>query len=521
MIEFDPVLVHEWLARTARRLPYHTGLVCGDNRLTYAEIDHHANRFASALMDSGIRRGDRVVVHLGKSVETVVAIYGIMKAGGTFVVLDGATVKASKLGYILEDSGAKALVSHVETKETVVDCFKQYPHVGCSVIWVEGEGQRPPETGGWSFGWNELLSLHPRPDISRQPRGIDSDLAAIVYTSGDGGPKGVMETHRNMIAAAKSITQCVGNEENDVVLDTLPLSLDYGMYRVITTVLFGGTMVFGESYEYINRTLDTIETEGVTGLPIVPAVAALLQRKNEFRPRDLKSLRYIVNTGGTLSEGQVGQLRAVFPNADIMTMYGITECSQVSRLAPEEFRAHPTSMGRPIPNCEVSIKRIDGKPLGPNDIGELVVRGANVMQGYWNSAEDSESRFFSGLYPADRRVLTGDHFRMDEDGYLYRVGPKDDTIISAGERISAKEVENVILEMEGIGLVAVIGVRDEILGHALKAFVLPEPGASIKASDVTLFCRKSLEPIMVPKYIELVDELPANPSLAAENEQYA
>ncbi len=509
MIEFDPVLVHEWLTRSAKRRPYHTGLVCGDSRLTYAEIDHLANRFASALLDIGIRRGDRIVVHLDKSTETVVAIYGILKAGGTYVMLDGS-VKADKLGYILEDSGAKAMVSHVETKEVVIDCFKQYPHVGCSVVWIEGEEQHPPDTGGWSYGWNELLSQHPRPDISRQPRGIDADLAAIVYTSAGERPKGVMETHHNMIAAARSMIQQTGNEENDAILDSLPLPLDYGLYRVLTTVMFGGTLVLGEPFKNLNSALDTIEREGVTVFPIVPSIAALLGRLGESRPRDLISLRYIVNTGGHLSESEMGLLRSTFPNADIVTMYGVTECSRVTRLAPEEFRSHPTSVGRPLPNCEVSIRGMDGKAVGPNDIGELVVRGASVTQGYWKSPKDTEARFLSEKYPEDRKVYTRDQFRMDEDGYLYWVGTKDETIICSGVRVSTIEVEETISQIAGVRRSAVIGVRDDILGYALKAFVVPEPGSALKASDVKHFCQKNLESILIPKYIEMVDDLPTN-----------
>jgi acyl-CoA synthetase (AMP-forming)/AMP-acid ligase II len=343
--------------------------------------------------------------------------------------------------------------------------------------------------------------------------GIDVDLATIIYTSGSTGePKGVMSAHCNVVAAARSITQYLQNTPDDIILDTLPLSFDYGLYQVFMAALFGGTVVLEPSFAFPYRVLERLVQEHVTGFPIVPTVAALLLQMQDLSRFDFSSLRYITNTAAALPVAHIRRLLEIFPGKRIYSMYGLTECKRVAYMPPEKLPERPGSVGIAMPNCEVFVVNEEGRELGPNQVGELVVRGANVMQGYWNAPEETAKRFRPGRYPADALLYTGDLFRQDEEGYLYFVGRKDDMIKTKGERVSPKEVENAICEMEGVAEAAVVGVPDDILGQAIKAFVVCSRNPGPTGADVINHCKKHLEPFMVPREVEFRNALPRTAS---------
>jgi long-chain acyl-CoA synthetase len=338
---------------------------------------------------------------------------------------------------------------------------------------------------------------------------IDVDLACLIYTSGSTGePKGVVSTHQNMVSAARSIIQYIGNSEDDIILDVLPLSFDYGLYQVIMAFMFGGTIVLEKSFVYIHRVLERIAEEKVTGFPIVPTIVAMLLKLEKLDKYDLSTLRYMTNTGAALPVEHIRKLRDMFPHVTIISMFGLTECKRVSYLPPEELDKRPSSVGKAMPNCEVSVIDADGNEAQPGEIGELIIRGSNVMQGYWKDPELTAKFYKLGRYPAERILHSGDYFWRDEDGFLYFIGRKDDMIKSKGERISAKEVENTICCMDGVSEVAVIGMPDEILGQAIKAFIVSVPGSDLTEKDVLKYCTENMETYMVPKYIEFVAELP-------------
>jgi len=193
-------------------------------------------------------------------------------------------------------------------------------------------------------------------------------------------------------------------------------------------------------------------------------------------------------------------------------MYGLTECKRVSYLPPEELSRRPESVGIAMPNCEVFVVNEKGEEVGPGEVGELVVRGSNVMQGYWNAPEETARTFRPGRYRGETLLYTGDLFKKDEEGFLYFVARKDDLIKTKGERVSPKEIENAISEIEGVAEVAVIGVPDDVLGQAIKAFVVPRDGIGLDEDRIKRYCTENLEPFMVPKYIEFNKYLPKSPS---------
>jgi len=498
-------------------------LVCGRERWTYKDLDERSDHLACSLLDAGVRRQDRVIVLVDNSAETVISLYGILKAGGVFVILAGS-IKGPKLRYILENSGASVLIAHVSKAKVVDDALRDRSE-GCKVIWVGPSVRIPQRFCESGLVWDEIFSDFEDGEADGKrnaslPRCVDVDLATLIYTSGSTGePKGVMSTHHNMISAARSIIQYIGNVEDDVILDVLPLSFDYGLYQVIMAFMFGGTVVLEKSFLYLHNILERIAQEKVTGFPIVPTIVAMLLKLQDLTKYDLATLRYMTNTGAALPVEHIRRLRSMLPQVTMISMFGLTECKRVCYLPPEELDRRPSSVGKAMPNCEVFVVDEDGKEVVPGKTGELIIRGSNVMQGYWADPKLTARTYRDGQYPSGRILYSGDYFQMDEDGFLYFLGRKDDMIKSKGERISAKEVENNICGMEGVAEVAVIGLPDEIFGQVIKAYIVQAPGAELSDRQILKYCSENMETFMVPKYVEFMDSLPKTPNGKIDKKQ--
>ncbi|MHC4074158.1 MAG: class I adenylate-forming enzyme family protein [Planctomycetota bacterium] len=227
----------------------------------------------------------------------------------------------------------------------------------------------------------------------------------------------------------------------------------------------------------------------------------------------------MTNTGAALPVEHIRRLRSMFPQVTMISMFGLTECKRVSYLPPEELDRIPSSVGKAMPNCEVFVVDEDGSEVAPGETGELIIRGSNVMQGYWRDPKLTARTYRDGQYPSGRILYSGDYFRKDEQGYLYFLGRKDDMIKSKGERISAKEVENNICGMEGVTEAAVIGVPDEIFGQAVKAYIVPAPSVELGEKQVLKYCAANMETFMVPKYIEFMENLPKTPNGKIDKKQ--
>lgn len=513
-----PFLMHDFLTATAARFPDKEALICGSGRWTYREIDEASTRLAESLVTLGVRRGDRVVLFLDNSAEAVIGLYGVLKAGATFVLVHFA-LKAKKLAHIIVDAGAKILITHVNKKGIWEEAAGSLPS-GFKVVWV-GDGPSPAANNSWlSYAWDDLVadgaeSVHPKTGISKGSGNgcIDLDLAALIYTSGSTGePKGVMCPHGSMVSVTRSIIQYLENTSDDIILNILPLSFGYGLYQVLAAFMIGSTVVLEKSFAFPVKVIERIPSERVTGFALVPTVAAVLLNMPTIAKTDFSSLRYITNAAAALPVPHIAQLRKLLPHVHIFSMYGQTECVRVCYLDPAEIDKRPASVGHAIPNCEVFVVDEQGERVGFGQPGELVVRGANVMRGYWNDPEMTAAAFRQGPYPGEILLHTGDLFRQDEEGYLYFVSRKDDLIKTRGERVSPKEVENALCAMEGVREAAVVGVPDEILGQAVKAFVARNQEAAVTEKEVLKYCASRLENFMMPKYIEFVSELPRTPN---------
>jgi long-chain acyl-CoA synthetase len=337
---------------------------------------------------------------------------------------------------------------------------------------------------------------------------VEQDLAALIYTSGStGSPKGVMMSHLNIISAATSITTYLENRPDDIILNVLPLSFDYGLYQILMGFKVGSTVVLERSFTYPMAVINRILQEKVTGFPIVPTISAILLQMN-LAGYDFSSLRYITNTAAALPTQHIIGLQKLFPKAKIYSMYGLTECKRVSYLPPDQIDIRPMSVGKAMPNVEVSIVDDQGQRVSRGAVGELVVRGSNVMRGYWEMPEETARVLKTGPVSGECVLYTGDLFRADDEGFLYFVGRKDDIIKSRGEKISPKEIETVLYGIEGIAEAAVFGVPDELLGQAVKAVLTVREGSLLNAQDVLVHCARHLEDHMIPREIEFRERLP-------------
>ena len=315
-----------------------------------------------------------------------------------------------------------------------------------------------------------------------------------------------------MVAAAGSITGYLENTADDVILSALPISFDYGLYQVLMAAKVGANLVLEKSFAYPRLIFETMIAERVTGFPIVPMMAAIMLQQKDLGGGAFPHLRYITSTAAALPPAHIARLQALFAHVKLFSMYGLAECKRCTFMPPDELRRRPGSVGIPIPNTEAYVLDENGERTAPGVVGELVVRGAHVMKGYWNDRAATGRVLRPGPHPWEKVLHTGDLFRADEDGYLYFVGRKDDIIKSRGEKVSPKEVENVLYALAGVREAAVVGVPDPILGMAVKAIVAVAPEAGIEPDDVIRHCRQHLEDFMVPKLVEFRHELPKTES---------
>lgn len=495
------MLIHHSLEKAARNTPDKVALVCGSQRYTYGRVNALADELAAAILRAGARSRDRIIVYMDNCAEAVVSIYAILKADCIFVPLNPDT-KARKLAYVLMDCGARIVLSHQNKLETINQAYKliqpRFP-TKYGIIRIDNSIDS-------NFG-------RERTQASTSPVGcpseVASDLAALIYTSGTTGkPKGVMSAHCNMLAAIESITQYLGNVQSDIVLNVLPLSFDYGLYQMLMMFHVGGTLVLEKSFAYPHNLLKLIAAEGVTGLPVVPTMAAMLLRLNKLSDYDFRSLRYMTSTGAHFPVPHIRELQMHFPHLRIFCMYGLTECKRVSYLPPERLSDKAGSVGIPMANVNVKIVDRNNREVGAGAIGELVVCGPNVMRGYWNDPEASDLKFRKADNGEERCLYSGDLFKKDAEGYLYFVSRTDDLFKVRGERVSPKEIESILLELPGVSEAAVIGIQDPFDGHRIKAVILLKDECALTEQGVLKYCADNLEAHMVPKTIEITRTLP-------------
>lgn len=502
-------LVHHLLRSSACRLPKKEALVQGDQRLTYAELANKSEGLAYGLQRAGLQNGDRIGIFLRPSVALAISIFGISRAGGVFVPINDVLFP-NQVAHIAKDCGIKGLITDQSQLFKLADILGDISSLDFVVV-VENE--QLSSIGLPMYVFEELCGLTPpQPWLDRS---IDRDLATILYTSGSTGkPKGVMLSHKNVIDAASIMSACLEITPDERILAILPFSFDAGLNQLTTAIQQGATLVI-MTFVFAKQIVQMMLKERISGLTGVPTLWSLLAQPNStLQHHKFPYLRYISNTGGTLSQFVLSALRQALPTTDIFLRYGQTETFLSTCLPPEELDRRPTSIGKALSNTELLVVNDQGQLCQPGEIGELLHRGPIFSLGYWGRPELTERIFrphpflSPKIYGHEKVCYSGDLVKMDEEGYFYFVGRRDTMIKSAGFRISPTEVEEVLFQSGQVRGAAVIGVADEVLGQQIKAYVVSRHGSSVDPDRLLEFCAERLPRYMVPKSVEILDELP-------------
>lgn len=516
-------LVHDFIFSSAARAPASEALVDGARRLTYAQLAALTKRTAAAFKARGARRGERVAVYMEKNLEHVAALFGAAAAGMVFVPVN-PLLKPEQVAYILRDCDVRVLVTSADRLRQLAPSLG-----GCdSLHTVLALGAARAATPVADVGQIEVLDweaalaaadaveAEARADSAATParRLTDTDVAAILYTSGSTGqPKGVVLSHRNLVAGAASVASYLGNTPDDRLLAVLPLSFDYGLSQLTTAFLSGACAVL-INHLLPRDVLVAVAAERITGLAGVPPLWIQLAALDW--PADC-TLRYLTNSGGAMPRATLDQLRARLPAAQPYLMYGLTEAFRSTYLPPAELDRRPDSMGKAIPNAEVLVLRPDGSECAPGEPGELVHRGPLVSLGYWNDAARTAERFkpyrspLTGLMLPEMAVWSGDTVRRDEDGFLYFISRADEMIKTSGYRVSPGEVEAVLYAQGEVAEAAALGVPHPVLGQAIVVVVAVRHGRALDEARLLAALKPHLPNYMLPHKIILADaSLPRN-----------
>jgi len=506
-------LIHHMLRTSASQFPEKEALVHGDQRLTYEQVGARARALASSLRTAGIERGQRIGVYLDASVAQVISSFGVSEAGAVFVPIN-AVLFPEQVSHICRDCGITALIGSGKKLQTLSSLIHEIESLKFLVIVADGE---KVESILPAYDFEGMSD--PSTTIQCEDRAISKDLAAILYTSGSTGkPKGVMLSHANVMAGASIVSDYLGITASDRILAVLPFSFDAGLNQLMTAFRHGATLVL-INFVFAKQIVETLVKERITGLAGVPTVWTLLsQTSSTLHKNTPPALRYITNTGGAMPQPVLKTLRAALPDTKIFLMYGLTEAFRSTYLPPQELDRRPTSMGKAIPDTEILVLGENGRRCKPGEIGELVHRGPTVSMGYWGNPEATNRVLRPNpLLPAEigdveRVCYSGDLVKMDEDGFLYYVGRRDAMIKSSGFRISPTEVEEVVFQTGKIRHAAAIGVPDELIGQAVKVFVVPRDGEAVDPTLLSTFCEDRLPRYMVPRFFEVLEALPLTSS---------
>lgn len=471
-----------------------TAIVDGSRAVDYETLAGYVAGFAAGLAKSGVSSNDRVAIFLDKTLESVVALFGIWSAGAIAVPIN-ESLRTRQVGYILDHSGSRFLVS-TERKLARIE-----PTSFDGVVILE-VALRTGELPTWSA--DPFESSNPEPAI-------------ILYTSGSTGrPKGILVSHANLLAGTRIVSAYLELQHDERILSVLPFSFDYGLNQLLTAVSLGATLVLLRSHmpADVCRALVDHEITGCAGVP--PLWIQLMSDVSPFRTLECPRLRYITNSGGAFPPDLVRQYRRYIPHTRIYLMYGLSEAFRSTYLSPALVDERPDTIGKPIPETEVLVVDDNGDECVPGQVGELVHRGPTVAMGYWNDL-DSTARVFRpdtlrGGNPSRHVVCSGDLVSRDADGFLYFVGRRDKMIKSQGYRISPEEVEEIILASHLVSEVAVCGRSDRLSGAVIVAHVVPKQSEPFDKQALISFCQREMPSYMQPRVIVVHDALPRTAS---------
>ena len=482
------------LKAVARSRPEAPALAWRHTRWSYGELARAMDATAAFLQGQKCSPGDRVALLFRNSPHYVAAYYGALLAGCVVVPLNPHE-REGVLARQLEHCRARFLIGDTVHEEWIALA---------GLVNRNGVESIGVETDDDSGALSRFLRQMDDKSMAVEAVLSGEDLATIIYTSGTTGhPKGVMLSHGNLMANTTSIISYLELQEGDRGIAVLPFQFSYGNSVLHTHLAVGAELLIEDSIAYPHAVLQRMADEKVTGFSGVPSTFALLLARCRLSDFNLGALRYVTQAGGPMPRANISRLRAQLPAARVFVMYGQTEATaRLSYLPPERLDAKSGSVGIAIPGVELAVQRPDGVRANPSEIGEIVARGPNVMQGYLDDVEGSRAALRDGW------LHTGDLGYFDDEGFLFVTGRAIEMIKVGAFRVSPQEVEEVIAAMPGVAEVGVTAVPDDLLGQAIKAVVVPRPGERLDGRSVKARCRKYLATYKVPKLVEFAAALP-------------
>ena len=525
-IAYPDIPLQHLLKDAATRYPNNTATVFLGGKLTYSELYAQVNAFASALAELGVKKGDRVALLLPNCPQDVIAYYGALTAGAIVVPTNPMYVE-NELMHQFNDAGAETVVTltmfyptvrkirpQTQIKNIVVTNIKDYFPPLIRLLFTlakeKKEGHRVPYEGDkGAYSFKQLIERH-------RGRAADGhvyasevkpdEVALFQYTGGTTGiSKGAMLTHRNLVANALQVRHWLSDcaEGKEIILSVLPFFHVYAMTTCMNfAVAVAGTMLLLPRFQLAD-VLKTINKHKPSIFPGAPAMYVAINNHPEIQKYDLKSIRVCISGAAPLPV-EVQQKFEALTGGRLVEGYGLTEASPVTHCNPIYGKRKAGSIGLPFPDVEARIVDIEDRErtLGVGEVGELAVRGPNVMKGYWNMPEETEN-VLQGEW-----LFTGDIAKMDEEGYFFIVDRKKDMIIASGYNIYPRDVEEVLYQHPKIKEAVVVGVPDEYRGETVKAYIVLKEGETATADEIVEFCRNRLARFKVPKLIEFRTQLP-------------
>ena len=508
-LDYPRIPLYRFLQESAARYPERPALIYPDTpdrcpaTVTYRQLDDQSSRFAAALLNLGIRPGDRVAYYLQNSPELIAGFYGILKAGAVPVPCN-VMYRSAELAYHLNDSGAKALLCEADRYPTAKEILPQ-----TAVAPVIIAGDTLPDTS--LHHWDHLLASHtplsdfPEIDPSR-------DLALLPYTGGTTGiPKGSMLTHANLVANAIQFRDWFGYQPGqEIFVAALPLFHIGGIAGVMSVPIAAGATIILFRRFAADRVLQAIQDYRATRFLGVPTMYIALLNAERVKDYDLSSLRPSRTSAAPLPQAVKESFDALVGRSVLIEGYGLTETSPLTHANPVNA-AEPGSIGLPLPDTAARIVDADTgtQELPPGEIGELLLRGPQVMRGYWNQPDETAAALRSGWF------YTGDLAYQDARGYFYIVDRKKDVINAAGFKVWPREVEETLYRHPAVRLAAVLGIPDPYRGETVKAVIalkdghtFPDPETA--RQDILHFCQTRLANYKVPRIIDFRDQLPVS-----------
>jgi len=498
----DAATLHDLLDSSVRRDGAKAVFVSRDATTSYAELDGCASSFAATLRELGVKRGDSVAIALDGDVDYLIAYYGALMAGGVAVPLCADT-RREPLVQALRQADARVVVLDGPSVRLLDGQGDALPELR-AVVARDGAGT--PHPGPWAqVPYRQAVA---NPTRWRDRQVTADDLASIVYTSGTTGqPKGVMLSHRNLVANVRSIVEYLALSSEDVAGMVLPFYYAYGNSVLHTHIAAGATIAHLGPMTFLADVVEGLARHRCTGLSGVPATFSRLLSFRSLAKYDLSSLRYLTQAGAAMSPALIEGVRATFPAVRLFVMYGQTEAAaRLAYVPPERLADKPGSAGKAIPGVTLKICDDAGDELPRGQVGEVVALGDNIMRGYRRDTE-ATARV---LRPEGLR--TGDVGFMDEDGYLFLSGRRSELIKSGGHRISPFEVEAAVARAAGVVDVAVSGVPDDVLGETIAAFIVAGGETPVTRRAVLDACFACLPRFKMPAHLFVVTSLPRAPS---------